>query len=1441
MVNFFQLNCNSKSLIISDTCQLQITILNENNLQPYSNIAIINTASPNPNISYYKWLYPSSDFTTTQSDLIVYDEIILSINDTLNFTLPFTGNFIVYLKAYDNENNLICETSVELKLLDINGCNAIIPTCELVCNGDFEYFDMPIINVGNFYPCVDGSGPINNLLYGTNTMYPSGSTDIFSSLNSWNNNFISGCAQINPIDVPFNFAGNEVPFSGNSYCGIYVYSGNVNPNTPYREYVKQKLTAPLLNGQYYFVSYAVSLAENSAYAIENIDLSFGHGTLTNQFSTITPSSNGILGNSTASGLPSQISPSLANSNGIITNNNGWTIISGTYQATGDETELAIGNFRSDANTNASFIAPNSCLFNYGYYYVDKVSVLHILQPLTLSASQTLICNGNSVTITAPSGFTFYSWSNGQNGSNLNSITVSPTITTTYTLTVFDPVCGGNVTQSITITVGNTNVNAGLDQTICAGASINLSATSTTPNVIFNWYQGNNLIGTGQTISNITPTSPTTYTVIATDPTTGCTASDNISVSFFTTTPLTFSAPNSSCCTNGTISVNPDYVIYSWSISPGISIPGQGTSSISPMLDPNTSYDICLSAIDANGCKIDGCIHVEACCTPNEVFPANTQEFGICSNSPLLYSQIGLNANNNYFVFYQDLIIDQNVYFDDVNVRMAPGTRIIVNPPFTLEFGGTIIKALCPEMWEGIIVSDPAARVVFSKSAEIWDAINAVYSENGGDYQISDFTKMVNNHRSLVVVNFTGIHSGIIELSDVFTDPSNLYAPHLGERMYQGVFISNGGKVTIGNKVNFTNMDYGVYSIDANVDVLGNTFDQIDRPTGISPCALCPAPIGTSIYAGTKLTFLPKNLNVGSTLAGDFNIIKNGYIGIESNGRVNQKSIKNKISKMEEAGIVMMNGKSVTNAIEFNDIKQTKFGIHSVDMPFSRLTITNNDINASMFSCTFPCLENIGIMIENVLTPDMEINISDNTITKKRKGIYLRNITTTIGNWDLIYNNTIDFPQLSNNQFGSAPFVGIELTGCKYVTADENTITKPGIDPVIGMTTSVFGVKSTNSFDCVISQNMITKMGSGVTAKDGNLNTVIVCNEFTKCYTGIDFDNAKINNHLPAPTNYSQRNKWINNIGIYRLTGAIVSGPINFWYSNGLFQNPYPVNVSALTFLFGQPGLSNSNFNVCGTLYSVPPDQDRSNKLEAVVQGNDSTSIYTSEHKWQNKIYAYHKLKKNPSWLNLLQTDDVYYQSYLQLNSNQFVGKSYLIDSLMQIGDLSYATIQLSQLFPTNYIEENVRKTDSIYLEYISDSMGVISNQDDYNFLYDLALMDPLIAGPSVYSARVLLQLDPNDAINASRKYNSDKIEGENNTFDFIIMPNPSNENTQIVFSETIEFKISVFDIEGRLIQNLSGNSNRCLISTLELETGFYLIQIESIYGIKSSKISVVHH
>jgi|GEM_PF-1696282 len=131
---------------------------------------------------------------------------------------------------------------------------------------------------------------------------------------------------------------------------------------------------------------------------------------------------------------------------------------------------------------------------------DTVTVTVNPSPTINAGSDVTINLGESTTLTATGGNT-YLWSTGSTSS---SITVSPTVTTTYTVTGYLNGCQN--TNSVTVFVNSANANAGQDQTICNGYSATLTATG---GDTYLWSTG----ATTQSIT-VNPTSTSTYTVTA---------------------------------------------------------------------------------------------------------------------------------------------------------------------------------------------------------------------------------------------------------------------------------------------------------------------------------------------------------------------------------------------------------------------------------------------------------------------------------------------------------------------------------------------------------------------------------------------------------------------------------------------------------------------------------------------------------------------------------------------------------------------------------------------------------------------------------------------------------------------------------------------------------------------------------------------------------------
>ena len=120
---------------------------------------------------------------------------------------------------------------------------------------------------------------------------------------------------------------------------------------------------------------------------------------------------------------------------------------------------------------------------------DSVAITVTAAPLPVFSNDTLICAGETVTLFGANG-TSYSWSTG---ATTPFITVSPTNTTTYTVTAPSP-CGTR-TRNIIVTVDpclplNVDLGVNLD-TLCLGQCVDLTpnVTGGRPPLTYTWLQG----------------------------------------------------------------------------------------------------------------------------------------------------------------------------------------------------------------------------------------------------------------------------------------------------------------------------------------------------------------------------------------------------------------------------------------------------------------------------------------------------------------------------------------------------------------------------------------------------------------------------------------------------------------------------------------------------------------------------------------------------------------------------------------------------------------------------------------------------------------------------------------------------------------------------------------------------------------------------------------
>jgi len=219
--------------------------------------------------------------------------------------------------------------------------------------------------------------------------------------------------------------------------------------------------------------------------------------------------------------------------------------------------------------------------------VDSHTVMVTVNPLPLAkvANDTTICAGSSVNIgSAATAGNTYSWSSSPAGfsSTLSNPSVSPLVTTTYTLAETVTATGCTKSNSVKVTVNPLPAaNAGSNITICTGNSTVLGSTAMSGNS-YSWSPATGL-SPSTTVSNptATPTSTTTYILTEKITATGCTKSNSVIV---TVNPLP--TPSVSGTTTVCINDNDTYTTtnnpgnnYTWVVQDGSIVSGAGTNSV----------------------------------------------------------------------------------------------------------------------------------------------------------------------------------------------------------------------------------------------------------------------------------------------------------------------------------------------------------------------------------------------------------------------------------------------------------------------------------------------------------------------------------------------------------------------------------------------------------------------------------------------------------------------------------------------------------------------------------------------------------------------------------------------------------------------------------------------------------------------------------------------
>lgn len=173
--------------------------------------------------------------------------------------------------------------------------------------------------------------------------------------------------------------------------------------------------------------------------------------------------------------------------------------------------------------------------------------------VTAVSNPTGICVGSSATLTAGGGAASYAWLPGL--ATGTTIVVSPTVTTTYTVTGANGVCTGTQTVLLTVSPLPTVTAVSNPTSMCAGSSATLTGSGANT---YTWMPGS-LTGTSVVVS---PTLTTTYTVTGSNA--GCNNTATVGITVFTAPSITALTSNTVVCVGTTATLSATGAIsYTW--------------------------------------------------------------------------------------------------------------------------------------------------------------------------------------------------------------------------------------------------------------------------------------------------------------------------------------------------------------------------------------------------------------------------------------------------------------------------------------------------------------------------------------------------------------------------------------------------------------------------------------------------------------------------------------------------------------------------------------------------------------------------------------------------------------------------------------------------------------------------------------------------------------
>ncbi len=806
---------------------------------------------------------------------------------------------------------------------------------------------------------------------------------------------------------------------------------------------------------------------------------------------------------------------------------------------------------------------------------------------------------------------------------------------------------------------------------------------------------------------------------------------------------------------------------------------------------------------------------------------------------------GYDISINGTVILKDSLVMNTISSSSGGIWFGPYAKLILETGGYFELHDGNLRGGCNYMWDGVYVNSPN-EVVKINGSSIENSINGIVSENGAPLYI-DTCYFNDNLRSIQIKNYrrTKIlqdplyYTGRIQGCNFNTasgDPLytinyyKLNAPYQSEPSECGIWIENVENIQIGEpngmKNTFNRSRYAIMAYNSAVSIYNNEFRYIKDVTN------------TGWFSFVHGAIFVSNI---STSYPSINYSKKLFIGSNGNGA-------NTFSNCNTA--IFAN--NITADISNNSIDNCNVGVRLIDF-------TNGSrIDSNIVSSTSE-----GILVYKPIGGYRNIKVRENDFPYSQEletGISLINVNSGYGNIAQVSNNTIRFV---GNQ--SVQHYGIMIQDCNGIKVNSNNIKRGGVSlgDIENNWDKSIGIKTARSKACQITDNYFLSMGTGIwTNGECNL-TQYSCNDMLVYKYGFYFGPLTKITEQGTLGDFNTHNKWSTTSAISGNEKLATDGAysnLNWtgnikWYNGPSYianyipnqlgggagiilpyqnntDNHYCIGTTSGTGTSTGGGTSTGNGSNSGTLAILEDDnitpEIRDYLFEDMMEGLEYVDLLNEFRAYDAK-FLYEMLADDTTLMWLGGDRDVNYQEFFDSVRMSNIGDFTKVYDLIEEENYIRAASINNQIEPTSDIYANLKNVLSIYLDTWCKGKFELE-EEDYNSLFEIANQNPYEGGDGVYTARIMINYNPDDYEVAFRIKKDNDINLEKDAIS--LYPNPAQNNLNVEFEnpegDEISGLIKVFNISGKLVleREFNTHSSFCLLNISNLANGAYIFNIQ---------------